>query len=241
MTRLDVLLYEKKLFPTREKAKEAVCSGIVKINDKICTKPGEKLDPDCKIEIVGESLKYVSRAGLKLEKASTEWNINFKDKVVIDIGASTGGFTDFALQNNAKLVYAVDVGINQLSPKIKSNPKVINMEKTDFRNLEPLQDKIDIAVCDCSFISLKLLIPKISQILEQGKELVVLIKPQFEVGKTLAKKYKGIIKDSTLQEKVKQEVIDCFKLNNFKLIGTCPSPILGTAGNKEFLAYFIKN
>ena len=240
MKRLDVLLFEKGLFPTREKSKEAIVLGQIKVNEKVCTKAGEKVDENANIEIVGEVLKYVSRAGLKLEKAQKEWNINFKDKIVLDVGASTGGFTDFAIQNGAKKVYAVDVGTNQLHDKIKSNPRVINLEKTDFRTMPTLSDTIDIAVCDCSFISLKLLLSKFKEVITSGKELVILIKPQFECGKEIAQKTKGIIKDSLLQESIKNDIVNTFENNNFTLIGVCDSPILGTAGNKEFLAYFIK-
>lgn len=239
MKRLDVLLYEKKLFPTREKAKEAICSGIISVNGKVCTKAGEKFEEDVKLEIVGETLKYVSRAGLKLEKASKEFNIVFYGKIVLDVGASTGGFTDFALQNGAKKVYAVDVGTNQLADKIKNDKKVVNLEQTDFRKLPPLPDKIDIAVCDCSFISLKLLIPKFKEVLCAGATLCTLIKPQFECGIKIAKKTKGVIKDALLQEKIKADIISTFINNGFKLLGSCDSPIKGTAGNREFLAYFV--
>lgn len=241
MKRLDVLLFEKGLFPTREKSKESIVLGQIKVNGKICTKAGEKVDENSNIEIVGEILKYVSRAGLKLKKAQKEWNIDFKDKIVLDVGASTGGFTDFAIQNDAKKVYAVDVGTNQLHDKIKNNQIVINMEKTDFRTMPKLSDIIDIAVCDCSFISLKLLIPKFKEVLISGKELIVLIKPQFECGKEIAQKTKGIIKDSSLQESIKNDIVNTFENNGFTLISVCDSPILGTAGNKEFLAYFVKN
>ena len=240
MKRLDVLLFEQKLFPTREKAHEAVLEGIIYCKQKQCTKPGEKFNENTKFEILGEKLKYVSRAGLKLEKASHEWNISFENKIVLDVGASTGGFTDFALQNNAKKVYAVDVGTNQLHEKLKNNPKIINMEKCDFRTLPPLPDKIDIAVCDCSFISLKLLLPKFVEILPKTSELVVLIKPQFECGKQIAQKTHGVIKDEELQENIKNDIISTFLNSGFTLIGSCVSPILGTAGNKEFLAYFKK-
>lgn len=240
MKRLDVYLFEQKLFPTREKAKEAICSGIISKNGKVCAKAGEKINDIDKVEIIGETLKYVSRAGLKLEKAGNLWNIDFKDKIILDVGASTGGFTDYALQNGAKKVYAIDVGTNQLHESLKNNPKVVNLEKTDFRKLESLPDKIDIAVCDCSFISLKLLSFKFSEILNSGSYLITLIKPQFECGKEIAQKTKGIIKDSNLQNSIKKDVILYYSKNNFKLLGETISPILGTAGNTEFLAWFIK-
>ncbi len=240
MERLDVLLYKKGMFPSRDKAKEAINSGYVKVNGKSVTKAGEKVNENSFIEISSDTLKYVSRAGLKLEKASKEFNIDFNDKIVLDVGASTGGFTDYALINGAKKVYAVDVGTNQLAPKIKNNAKVVNLEKTDFRNLAPLCDKIDIAVCDCSFISLKLLIPKFMQVLEKDSLLVTLIKPQFECGLEIAKKTRGVIKDLSLQEKIKADIISAFTNNGFKLLDSCDSPILGTAGNREFLACFVK-
>ncbi|MBE7074660.1 MAG: TlyA family RNA methyltransferase [Clostridiales bacterium] len=240
MKRLDVLLFEKNFFPTREKSKEAIEQGIIKLNGNICIKPGIKVNDDAIIEICGNILKYVSRAGLKLEKAASLWNINFNNKIVLDVGASTGGFTDFALQNGAYKVFAVDVGTNQLHSSLQNNKRVINLEKTDFRSMQNLSEEIDIAVCDCSFISLKLLLPKFCEVLTSGKELVTLIKPQFECGKQIAQKYKGVIKDSYLQEKIKNEIILEFCKAGFKLMGACESPILGTAGNKEFLAYFIK-
>ncbi len=238
--RLDLFLFEHKFFPTREKAKEAITSNIVEVNGKLCTKPGTNVLDDCKINIVGEKLKYVSRAGLKLEHAQKEWNINFNNKVVLDVGASTGGFTDFAILSGAKKVYAVDVGSNQLHTSLINCDRVINMEKTDFRNLPALPDEIDIAVCDCSFISLKLLASKFAEVLKPQKELVVLIKPQFECGKEIAKKYRGVIKDEKIQENIRKNIINYFENNSFNLINYCTSPILGTAGNKEFLAYFIK-
>ncbi|MBE7082609.1 MAG: TlyA family RNA methyltransferase [Clostridiales bacterium] len=240
MKRLDVIVFEKGLFATREKAKEAICNGNIMANGKIATRPGEKFGDDVQIEVVGEVLKYVSRAGLKLEKAKQEWNIDFCNKVVLDVGASTGGFSDYALQNGALKVYAVDVGTNQLHDKIKNNPRVVNLEKTDFRTLPPLADKIDIAVCDCSFISLKLLAPKFGEVLQSGALLITLIKPQFECGKEIAQKTKGVLKDQLLQQSLKKEVIDFFINHNFDFVDSCDSPILGTAGNKEFLAYFIK-
>ena len=132
MKRLDVYLYENKLFPSRDKAKEAILSGIISVNDKVCTKPAENITDNHKIDIIGETLKYVSRAGLKLEKAAQIWNLDFKNKVVLDVGASTGGFTDFALQNGARKVYSIDVGTDQLHEKLKNNPNVINMQKITF-------------------------------------------------------------------------------------------------------------
>ena len=240
MKRLDLFLYENGLFPSRDKAKEAILEGIISINKNICKKPSEKVEDNDIVEVVGQTLKYVSRAGLKLEKASQAWNIIFKEKTVLDVGASTGGFTDFSIQNGAKKVYAVDVGYGQLHQNLLNNIKVVNLEKTDFRNLQPIDETIDIAVCDCSFISLKLLSDKFAKTLNSGCELVVLIKPQFECGKEIAQKTKGVIKDQVLQEKIKDDIVSHFISKGFVCKGTCESPILGTKGNKEFLAYFIK-
>ena len=226
------------MFPTREKAKEAIMSGIIHKNGKLCTKAGERVVETDNIEIVGQSLQYVSRAGLKLEKAQKIWNIDFNNKVVLDVGASTGGFTDFAIKNGAKKVYSVDVGKGQLHESLKNNNKVVNMEKTDFRTMKPLKDKIDIAVCDCSFISLKLLCPKFIEVLTPNSILITLIKPQFECGKEIAKKNKGVLKDKSLQNSLKTEVINFYTQNGFNLCGEATSPILGTQGNVEFLAYF---
>ena len=240
MKRLDIYLFENNFFVSRDKSKEAICSGVISVNGKICKKPAEKVSDYDKIEIVGKTLKYVSRAGLKLEKAGELWQIDFKNKIVLDVGASTGGFTDYAIINGAKKVYAVDVGTDQLHEKLKNNSAVINLQKTDFRLMPILDDQIDIAVCDCSFISLKLLSKKFCEVLNSGKHLVVLIKPQFECGKEMANKYKGVIKDEKLQDAIKQDIICHFENVGFKLIGSCESPILGTSGNKEFLAYFVK-
>lgn len=239
MQRLDVFLYENGYFETREKAKEAILDSIISVNGKVITKPSIMVDEHCDIKIVGQTLKYVSRAGLKLEGAKEYWNIDFNNKIVLDVGASTGGFTDFALQNGAKKVFAVDVGSNQLHKKLLLDYRVINLEKTDFRNLQ-LNENIDIAVCDCSFISLKLLLPKFNELLKTNNQLVVLIKPQFECGKEIAFKYKGVIKDSKLQDSIKFDIVKEFEKSSFKNIGIINSPILGTKGNKEFLAYFIK-
>lgn len=242
MTRLDVYLFENNFFETREKAKNAIKDGAISVNGKVCNKPSTDIDSNDTVKIIGETLKYVSRAGLKLEGAKKIWNIDFSNKFVLDVGSSTGGFTDFALQNGAKKVVAIDVGTNQLHEKLKKDSRVLSLENTDFRDFNKnnyqISENFDIAVCDCSFISLKLLAHKFYEVLENGAKLVILIKPQFECGKDIAKKYRGIIKDKNLQEKIKNDIVLYFETIGFKLIGTANSPILGGDGNKEFLAYF---
>lgn len=239
--RLDLILYEKGFFKTKEKAKEAVLSGIVFSGDKNLTKPGAKFEEDVNLTIKGEKLKYVSRAGLKLEKAKEFFNLNFNEKVVLDAGASTGGFTDFCLQNGAKLVYSVDVGHNQLDNSLKHNPKVKNIEGTDIRKIEKQNFlPLDFIVSDLSFISLTKVLDKFYELLPTKGSLVCLIKPQFECGKEIAQKTKGIIKDEKLQQNICKNIVNFAKNIGFCFIGLTDSPILGTAGNKEFLAYFKK-
>ena len=238
--RLDVLLFQKKMFPSREKAKDAIMRGIVKVNGVTIWKAGYVVEEDVEISLTGEPIKYVSRAGLKLEKAKEYWNIDFNDKVVIDVGASTGGFTDFCLQNGAKYVYAVDVGTRQLHESLCDNPRVYNMQQTDFRTVNALSFSPEIAVCDVSFISLTKFAEAFRNMLEKDTKLIVLIKPQFECGPEIAKKCKGIIKDEKLHNKIVKNITDFYEAYDFKLIGTTPSPILGGDGNKEFLAYFVK-
>lgn len=237
--RLDVLLFEKGFFSSREKAKEGIEEGIIFYNGQRQTKPGKFFDEECDFEIVGEKLKYVSRAGLKLEKAVKEFSVDFTGKIVLDIGASTGGFTDFALQNNAKKVLAVDVGRNQLADQLKNNDKVVSFEDCDIRNFKT-NEIIDIIVCDVSFISLKLISSKIVNLLKQNGELIILIKPQFECGIKIAKKFKGVIKDDKIKLNIKNDIIQHFCSKGLCLVGDTVSPILGTKGNEEFLAVFKK-
>ena len=192
--RLDVYLVESGKFATREKAQLEIKNGSVCVDGKVATKPSLCVDENSKIEVVGEFLKYVSRAGLKIEKAQQFFNIDFAGKVVLDIGASTGGFTDFCLQNGAKKVFAVDVGTNQLHEKLRANPKVECIENTDIRTIKTLPEKIDIAVCDVSFISLTKIGEAVCGLLENQKHFMALIKPQFECGKEFLNK-NGIVKN----------------------------------------------
>lgn len=237
--RLDVYLVDKNIFETRNKAQMSIKKGIVYVDGKKITKPSFEVNEN-KIEIRGNVLPYVSRAGLKLEKAIKTFNIKLEEKTMVDIGSSTGGFTDCALQNNIKKVIAIDVGKDQMSDKIKENNKVELHEQTDFRNVDlDILKEVDIATIDVSFISVKLLMEKLSK-MNNLKEVVCLIKPQFECGKEIADKYKGIIKNKEVHRKVIDDVKNYFKQINFDVKNITTSPIKGGSGNTEFLGYFIK-
>lgn len=238
--RLDVILHELKYFDSREKSKREIMVGNVIINENIVTKPGSQFKiEEIKSIKIKDKLKYVSRGGLKLEKAISYWKLNFKDKIVLDIGASTGGFTDCSLKNGASKVYANDVGTNQLDYSLRNNNNnVISIEKTNIKELK-LDELVDIIVIDVSFISLTKVIPYFSKFLKFHGEIVALIKPQFEVGKDKIGK-NGIVVEKEYQQEAISKVIDSFKKNEFQIIDIVDSPILGAKGNKEFLIY-VKN
>lgn len=239
--RLDILLVEKGYFPTREKAKAAIMAGIVFVEGERVDKAGTKIKTESQILVKGNLHPYVSRGGLKLEKALRTFPISVKEKVVIDIGASTGGFTDCALQNGAHLVYAVDVGYGQLAWSVRQDPRVIVMERTNFRHLTLQQltaEQPEMAVMDVSFISVRLLLPVIKGILVPGGTLVSLIKPQFEAGREKVGK-NGIIRDPLVHKEVLQTVLQAAAKAGFQLEGLTFSPITGGDGNIEFLAYLI--
>ncbi|WP_242257985.1 TlyA family RNA methyltransferase [Streptococcus thoraltensis] len=243
--RVDVLAYKQGLFDTREQAKRGVMAGLVVnvINGQRYDKPGEKIDDTTELKLKGEKLKYVSRGGLKLEKALEVFDLSVEDVTTIDIGASTGGFTDVMLQNGAKLVYAVDVGTNQLVWKLRQDERVRSMEQYNFRYAQS-QDFAEglpsFASIDVSFISLNLILPALANILVDGGQLVALVKPQFEAGREQIGK-NGIVKDKAVHEKVLEKVtsfaVDC----GFTVKGLDFSPIQGGHGNIEFLAYMEKS
>lgn len=238
MRRLDNELIEKGWFKTKSKAQQAIKSGIIYCNEKQITKCGYEVSELTKIEIRGEILKYVSRGGLKLEKALKIWNINLNEKVMIDIGSSTGGFSDCAIQNGIKKIYAIDVGSEQFDEALSENPKINLFEKTDFRNVnEEIIEDANFVTIDVSFISVTKLIDKISK-LKNIKEIVCLIKPQFECGKEVADKFKGIILDKKVHEEIILKIINSFQNIGFDLNGLTFSPIKGGDGNIEYLAYF---
>lgn len=241
--RLDVYLTEKGLTSSRERAKALIMAGQVYIKNQKCDKAGTMLDEnETEVEVRGEQLKYVSRGGLKLEKAMQEFPITLEGKVTMDIGASTGGFTDCMLQNGARKVYAVDVGYGQFAWKLRSDERVVNMERTNIRYVTPedIGEPIDFASIDVSFISLKLVLPAAYNLLSPDGEIVALIKPQFEAGKGQVGK-KGVVRDKNIHFDVIRGVLDFATENGFKLLGLSFSPIKGPEGNIEYLAYIKKS
>ncbi len=239
--RLDILLVQKGLAPSREKAKAMIMEGNVFINNNREDKAGTMFDENVEIEIKGNTLKYVSRGGLKLEKAMTHFGISLDDKVCMDIGASTGGFTDCMLQNGAKKVYAVDVGYGQFAWKLRQDERVVCMEKTNIRYVTPehIADKLDFASVDVSFISLtKVLGPARALLTDEG-EMVCLIKPQFEAGKEKVGK-KGVVREKSVHEEVIVKVIDFAKEIGFEILNLEYSPIKGPEGNIEYLVHIRK-
>lgn len=238
--RIDVLLVEQGFFDSRERAKRAIMAGLVHDDHDRIDKPGTKVPVDSHLYVKGSVMPYVSRGGLKLEKALKTFNIDMKDKVMVDIGSSTGGFTDCALQNGAKRVYAVDVGTNQLVWKLRNDPRVIVKEKTNFRYATKELFEFDlptIATIDVSFISLKHIFESLKNILTTNNEIIALIKPQFEAGREDVGK-KGIVKDQNVHIRVIKNVINYANNDDFSIQNLSFSPITGGEGNIEFLAYF---
>lgn len=240
--RLDVLLVEQGLAASREKAKTIIMSGDVFVNGQREDKAGTMFDPEkVKIEVRGEKLKYVSRGGLKLEKAMASFGLKLDDFVCMDIGASTGGFTDCMLQNGAKKVYSIDVGHGQLAWSLRNDERVVCMEKTNFRYVTPehLDDVPDFASVDVSFISLTKILEPAINILREHAQMVCLIKPQFEAGREEVGK-KGVVKDKKVHISVIEKVIDYAKSIGFSVLGLDYSPIKGPEGNIEYLLFIEK-
>ncbi len=240
--RLDILLHESGLCESRERAKALIMAGQVYIDNVKCDKAGEQVLRSAKPEIRGETLKYVSRGGLKLEKAMKEFPIDLTDTVAMDIGASTGGFTDCMLQNGAKKVFAVDVGYGQFAWKLRSDERVVNMERTNIRYVtkEDIGEELDFASIDVSFISLSLVLPVAYNLLKDGGKVVALIKPQFEAGKGQVGK-KGVVREPAIHFEVIKKVIGIARELGFGVLGLSYSPIKGPEGNIEYLAYLGKN
>lgn len=241
--RLDVILVNQGHAPSREKAKAIIMSGNVYVNGQKEDKAGSQFDESkIQLEVRGSQLKYVSRGGLKLEKAMESWGISLEGSVCMDIGASTGGFTDCMLQNGAVKVYSVDVGHGQLAWKLRNDERVVCMEKTNFRYMVPedIEDALDFASVDVSFISLtKILIPA-RNLLKDGGRMVCLIKPQFEAGKDKVGK-KGVVRERSVHEEVVRKILDYADSIGFEVIDLEYSPIKGPEGNIEYLMYIQKD
>ena len=237
--RLDVLLVEKGYFDSRSKAQAIIMSGQVYVNDQKADKPGVSYEESADIEVRGETCPYVSRGGLKLEKALRDFGVKPEGYVCSDSGASTGGFTDCLLQQGARKVFAIDVGYGQLDWKIRSDERVVVMERTNVRYLIPedLGEPLDLSVVDVSFISLKIVLPTIKTLLKPGEgQVLCLIKPQFEAGKEKVGK-KGVVREKSTHKEVLDMFVDLAGALNFKILGLTFSPVKGPEGNIEFLGH----
>ena len=241
-TRLDLLLTERGLQESRQKAQATIMSGLVFVNGQRVDKPGTAVPNDAPIEIRGNTLKYVSRGGLKLEKAMLIFPITLADKTCMDVGASTGGFTDCMLQNGAKRVYSVDVGYGQLAWSLRTDERVVNLERTNFRHIteEQVPEAIDFASVDVSFISLKHIFPNLHLLLRPCGQAVCLIKPQFEAGRDKVGK-KGVVREAATHLEVVERVIGMAIENGFSVLGLEFSPVKGPEGNIEYLLYVEKS
>ncbi len=239
--RLDQLVFDLGLAESRERAKTTVMSGLVFVNGQRADKPGMQVSPDVNVEVKGTALPYVSRGGLKLEKALKVFSIDVNGKVCIDCGASTGGFTDVLLKNGAAKVYSVDVGYGQLAWSLRNDERVVNMERTNIRYIssEQIPEPLDICVMDLSFISVKLVLPAVCALLKDDAQLVCLIKPQFEAGREEVGK-KGVVRDKAVHLSVIESVLSFAPTVGMTVMGLDFSPIKGPEGNREYLCYMKK-
>ena len=239
-TRLDQLVFERGFAESRERAKTTVMSGLVFVNGQRADKPGMPVSPDAQIEVRGEALPFVSRGGYKLDKALKVFPVDPAGKLCIDCGASTGGFTDVLLQHGAAKVYAVDVGYGQLAWKLRVDERVVNLERTNLRYVtqEQIPEKLDLAVMDVSFISIRLVLPAVKQLLKDGADLICLIKPQFEAGRDEVGK-KGVVRDETVHCEVVQGILDFAPTIGLSVLGLDFSPIKGPEGNIEYICHMI--
>ena len=240
--RLDRLLVERGLFESRERAQGLILAGQVLVNDQKIDKAGALVAGDAEIRILGEQMPYVGRGGLKLEAALREFKIEVSGKSALDVGASTGGFTDCLLQHGCQKVYAVDVGYGQLAWKLRQDPRVVAIDRVNIRDIDPalVPERVDIAVIDVSFISLAKVIPSVIQFLKPGSDIVALIKPQFEVGRALVGKG-GIVRDEAARAAAVRNVVAVFREAGLDVKGVIPSPITGQDGNVEFLIHAVKH
>ncbi len=240
--RLDVLLVERGLAQSRERAQALILAGEVLVDGKRVTKAGSSIPVDCAIEITGKDIPYVSRGGVKLEAALRDFNIDVTGLTCLDVGASTGGFTDCLLKHGAKHVTAVDVGYGQFDWTLRSDPRVKVIERTNIRHLHEgaLPSPVDLVCIDVSFISLKIVVPVVLKFMKQPGHMICLVKPQFEVGKGMVGKG-GVVRDPALHKAVIEDLTEAFQGLNLRVLGVTPSPILGPKGNQEFLMHLQKN
>ena len=241
MTRLDVLLLQRGLVSSRQRAKNLIANEQIQVNGIICTKPAKLTEETAELTMLGEDLRYVGRGGLKLEWILEQQNLSLEQAICMDIGASTGGFTDCMLQNGAKKVYAVDVGYGQFAWKLRQDERVVCMEKTNIRYVTPndIDDELDFASVDVSFISLTKVLGPARALLKDGGEMVCLIKPQFEAGREKVGK-KGVVRDKSVHEEVVNNIISFALSNGFSVLDLEYSPIKGPEGNIEYLVHIKK-
>ena len=234
--RLDKLLVQRGLAASRERARALILAGKVIVDDHRVDKAGTQVPDDAELRLKGEDIPYVSRGGLKLEKALRDFNVEVKGKIAIDVGASTGGFSDCLLQHGAEKIYAVDVGYGQLAWSLREDPRIVNLERCNIRHLQPTQlnEVPALAVIDASFISLAKVLPNTLNLLTDDAEVIALIKPQFEVGKGQVGKG-GVVKDQRQHDEVVRQICELVETLNCQVLGVLESPILGPKGNREFL------
>ncbi len=239
--RLDQLVFDLGYTESRERAKTTIMSGLVYVNGQKADKPGMPVDPEAKIEVRGDALPFVSRGGYKLDKALKVFLVDPKGKICIDCGASTGGFTDVLLQHGAQKVYSVDVGYGQLAWKLRTDERVVNLERTNLRYITKVQipELLDLAVMDVSFISIRLVLPAVKELLKPGADYICLIKPQFEAGREEVGK-KGVVRDPAVHEQVVRGILDFAASIGFSVMGLDFSPIKGPEGNIEYICW-LKN
>jgi len=239
--RIDKLLIEKRIVQSRERARSLIMEGMVIVEDRTIDKPGTKVDVEAQLQIRGGDLPYVSRGGVKLEGALNAFGVHPSGMVVMDVGASTGGFTDCVLQKEARKVYAVDVGYGQLAWKLRKDPRVVNLERRNIRYLkrEEVEEEVDLILIDTSFISIEKYLPHLLGFLKMGGTIISLIKPQFEVGKGEVGKG-GVVKDPALHQKVIERISQFSRGLGLKVLRVIESPLLGPKGNKEFFIYLKK-
>ena len=240
--RLDLLLVERQLAPSRERAQSLIMAGKVLVNAERVDKPGKSVNLDSELVVQAQDHPYVSRGGVKLAGAIREFQIEVLDRIALDVGASTGGFTDCLLQHGAEKVYAVDVGYGQLAWKLRQDPRVVNLERTNIRYLDlvNLADPIQLVVVDASFISLRLILPKLYELMTVGSQLLALVKPQFEAGRKEVGKG-GRVKEEVVHARVLNEIIEASIILGFRMFGSCESSIQGKKGqNTEYFVHLKK-